>query len=160
MDKSEYENILNRKMKKISQLLPYSKSLKKNLLDNYNKDILEEIDESSKIPEDLQLEPRQIAEKLAKSQEWPIKNTSLKKRTLAFIIDIPFSLIIGFIFWVLFYQVIILYDKDFFQTTRSTPIALTLFIIQVSVWLYGFLLYPLLFEVCLQVYVLIFCNQY
>ena len=146
MTDDKLEKELQAKINNVDKLLPYPKSLKKNLINNYVQDINEEINESNKIPSDLLINPRKVAEQLAKSQEWPIKNASLTKRFLAFIIDLPFSLMIGLIIWILFYQVLVLYDRNFFTTTRATPIALTLFIIQISIWLYGFLFYPLLFE--------------
>lgn len=146
MDISDYETILNNKIKKINRLIPYSGQTKQNLLNNYYKDIMEEISETKTIPADLELDNRIIAEKLVKSQEWPIKNASLKKRSLAFIIDLPFSLFVGFILYVLFIVIISFYDNRFFETTRSLFPALTIFILTTSMWLYGFLLYPLVFE--------------
>lgn len=104
MNKSDYEAILDRKIKKINRLIPYSGELKQKLLRNYQKDLLEEISESDTIPLDLELKPRIIAKKLVKSQEWPIKDASLKKRSLAFAFDLPFSLLFGFIIFIYIYS--------------------------------------------------------
>ena len=104
MDKTDYEIILNNK------LIPYSGEQKQNLLNNYYQDILDEITESETMPTDLELDNRIIAEKLVKSQEWPIKDASLKKRSLAFIIDLPFSLLLGYMIFTLYIYIFTSYE--------------------------------------------------
>ena len=146
MTKDDLEKQLQGKIKSINKLIPYPKGLKYKLLNNYYKDLQEEITETSKLPTDMQVGSRNIAEKLVKSRNWPIKDASLKKRTFAYLIDIPFSLIFSLVAFYIFIGLFTLYDPKFFQTTRSTYPAVTIFIFSVSTLLYGMVFYFFLLE--------------
>ena len=146
MTEDNLEKELEGKIKSINKLIPYPKNLKNKLLNNYFKDLQEEITETSKLPDDLKLGSRILAQKLAKSLDWPVNDASLKKRTLAYMIDLPFSFIFSLLIYIVFLFLFNLYNPHFFEITRSFFPALAIFLLTVSTWLYGLLLYPFLFE--------------
>ncbi len=146
MTKSKLEDDLRIKIKNVNKLLPYPQKAKENLINNYFQDLKEEIGESDEIPPDLLINSRQIAKQLAKSQEWPIINASLIKRSIAYIIDLFFSLFFGIMGLIIYFFLINLADPNFYSTERPLLPAMTIFLITMSIPLYTMLFYPFLSE--------------
>ena len=100
---SDKDVVIESYIKKIDNLLPYSKSTKLKTLERLKSDVLESLkDANTKDPFIVFGDPKKVAQDVGKSQNWTNNRASYKKRTLAILIDTfiqYIAILLGFIIW-------------------------------------------------------------
>ena len=140
---SDKDVIIESYIKKVDNLLPYSKNIKLTVLERLKSDVLESLkDATTNDPYIVFGDPKKVAQDVGKSQYWITNRASYKKRTLAILIDsfIQYiAILIGFVSWFNFIGYNI--GDTTFQPKDETSAVLTLVLILLPytlIWIIGY----------------------
>ncbi|OLS22015.1 MAG: hypothetical protein HeimC3_32800 [Candidatus Heimdallarchaeota archaeon LC_3] len=133
-------------IEKVSKLLPFSSQNKEKITAELRLDLRETIGET--VPFDLITsfgEPRKVAKDIMQGEDWVVNQANPIFRTIAYIIDLVISILIGILIMFIPMGVITYFEPEFFMYIR-TYIQMIIILFVASIPLYSLVIYPLILE--------------
>lgn len=144
---STNEEPIHRYLADVSSNIPFKSEDKASVLEELQNELVEEYnDRGGGDPIQLFGHPRETARKVVLGNTWKEQQASYKRRAIAYLIDFPFSLVLGVFFLNFYFSIVSAIRPNFFDTTRPFIPALTIFLVSMSVPMFTLLLYPAVFE--------------
>ena len=109
MKRNESIHAIDRYIKEINKLLPYSEDKKIPILEELKKDVQDAMGSDKRPPSVVFGSPHEVARNLSISQDWGTKKAAWLRRALAFIID--FALLSTLLFTFVIYPLILTLEK-------------------------------------------------